>query len=336
MLTLDVMESVKLSARPRGQAFFGRVLDFNFKFRLTETPIEIEGLENLPLDRPVYLAMNHTDRFNYLPFQVELMMEHDRFAATWVKGKYFNNPVMRQFLVSTSNIPTPSRGYLITSDVVETLGAPPREDLYRLLRDAVDESWDDSELLRRADGIALLDATTVIVETDRDMLGIPYRFGDGYTSTMRRLFQRMMERFVALNEQAFDIGLFVLVFPEGTRSKRLTVGRTGLAQMALRTGHAIVPIGCNGTDEVYPGDMPLASGGEVVYRIGRPITHDDELADFQIDEEFTPFTDDAEVHADAFRGATAVVMSRINDLLDPKYRREAGEGTQVEGVDRFH
>jgi 1-acyl-sn-glycerol-3-phosphate acyltransferase len=336
MLTLEVLESVKLSARPLGQAFFSRVLDFNYRFPFTQTPIAIEGEENLPFDRPVYLAMNHTDRFNYLPFQVELYKRYDRFAATWVKGKYFNNPVVRQFLTSTSNIPTPSKGYLITSDAVETLGAPPRDDLYRLLRDAVDEQLSDEDLLTRAEAFRLQDAVGVLVETDRDMLGRSYRSGDGWATSQLELFQSMMEHFLDLNMQAFELGLYVLVFPEGTRSRRLTVGRTGLAQMALRTGHPIVPIGCNGTDAVYPGDVPVASGGDVIYRIGKPIEHDAELAEFQITDDYTPFTESAEAHADAFRGATDVVMARINELLDPQYRREAGKGTAVEGIKRFH
>ncbi len=335
MLTLEVMDSVKLSSRPLGQAFFSRVLDFNYRFPLTQTPIQLEG-EDYLVDRPAYLAMNHTDRFNYLPFQVEMYKRHDRFAATWVKGKYFNNPVVRQFLTATTNIPTPSKGYLITTDAVETIGAPPRSDLYRLLRDALDEGLSDDDLLKRADEFRLQDTVQILLETDRDMLGIEYRAGDGYTARLTSLFSEMMERFVVLNEKAFELGLYVLVFPEGTRSKRLTVGRTGLAQMALRTGHPIIPIGCNGSDEVYPGDMPVTSGGEVVYRIGEPIEHDAELADFQIEDEYTPFTDSAEPHGDVFRGATDVVMSRINDLLDPQYRREAGQSTAVDGAKRFH
>jgi hypothetical protein len=336
MLTLDVMNSAKLSGRPLGQAFFGKVLDFNFRFPLTETPIVLEGEEHLPLDRPVYLAMNYTDRFNYLPFQVELYKRHDRFAATWVKGKYFNNPVVRQFITATSNIPTPSKGYLITADVVETLGAPPRNDLYRLLRDAVDEHLTDEELLTRADAFRLQDAVQVLLETERDLLGVTYSSGQGWTTTHLDIFRTMMERFVELNNEAFDLGLYVMVFPEGTRSRRLTVGRTGLAQMALRTGHPIVPIGCNGAEDAFAGEMPVASGGEVVYRIGRPIEHDDELAEFQIATEYTPFTESAEPHADAFKGATDVVMARINELLDPRYRRDAGKPTAVEGSKRFY
>lgn len=339
MLTLDVMDSVRLSARPRAQSFFGRILGLNFQFPPTKTEIRIEGLEHLPSDRPVYLAMNHTDRFNSFPFQIEMMTRYHRHAATWVKGKYFKNPLLRRFLVATCNIPTPSRGYLITSDVAQTLGTPPTDALYRLLRRAIDEGWSDTELLEAAAAPAAADnlvpAVKTLVETDRDMLGLAYRAGDGYAGAMGTLFDQMMERFVSLNIQAFDLGLDVLVFPEGTRSKQLTVGRTGLAQMALRTGHPIVPIGCSGSGDVYSGDLPFARGGEVIYRIGEPIEHDGELAPFQIDQSYTPFTDSAAAHAEAFRGATEVVMDRINELLDPRYRREAGEGTALEGAERF-
>ena len=40
-------------------------------------------------DEPVIFAMNHTDRYNYVPFQYGLWQEKDRFTATWVKGKYY-------------------------------------------------------------------------------------------------------------------------------------------------------------------------------------------------------------------------------------------------------
>ena len=51
----------------------------------------------------------------------------------------------------------------------------------------------------------------------------------------------MMGRFTELNEEAIAIGLDLLIFPQGTRAKRLLPGRVGIGQIALRLGVPIVP-----------------------------------------------------------------------------------------------
>ena len=72
--------------------------------------IELEGVENLP-KHPVIFAMNHTDRYNYWPFQYKLWRKTDRLTATWVKGKYYEHPITAAALEWTNNIPAASRGY---------------------------------------------------------------------------------------------------------------------------------------------------------------------------------------------------------------------------------
>jgi len=48
-----------------------------------------------------------------------------RYITVWVKGKYYENPIVGTFMELTSNLPTVSRGYIITK---EDFGAFPRYD----------------------------------------------------------------------------------------------------------------------------------------------------------------------------------------------------------------
>ena len=98
----------------------------------------------------------------------------------------------------------------------------------------------------------------------------------------------------------------------------------------------IVPIGCNGCDLVYTGSLPIGKAGTIVYRIGDPIPYE-ALSDYHIDEDYAPFSAEAEYkHRDNFQGAVDLVMSRINDLLDPEYQfSDDLQSTGVRGTSRF-
>ena len=340
MLTLDVMKGISIAPKPIGQIVTAAcIIGPNYAFPSTRTHIHVEGYERIPTSGRVYLAMNHTDRFNYFPFQYRAWRsDPSMYTATWVKGKYFNNPASAWFLLSTNNIPAPSRGYLITADAARLLGHAPDEQTYRMLRDALDEGDHDvKEVRARARAHNVSSQVEILLETPRDMLGVHFDpLEQSYFEAMDDLFHRMMDRFIDLNLQAFDHGHKILVFPEGTRSLTLAKGRPGLAQMALRTKATIVPIGCNGSNHLYPGDSPLSRGGHVTYRVGEPITPDGELAPFAIDEPYTPFTREAERdHGDTFQRATDLVMSRISELLDPQYLPNARDNSAVTGANRF-
>ncbi|RAL21299.1 hypothetical protein DL240_13935 [Lujinxingia litoralis] len=322
-----------------GQVLFATgVLSPNFKNPLTRTHITIEGFEKLPTDRPVIFAMNHTDRYNYWPFQWRLWRDHRMFTTTWVKGKYYNNPAIQAFMIKMNNLAVPSRGYLITADAVQLLGRPPAERAYRIVRQAVDAGSTDTRTLReRAAEEGVLADVVALLDTPRDLLGLNFDpQTHNYLERMSELFKQMMNRFVELNEEAFALGLHVLVFPEGTRSIRLQEGRTGLAQMALRMKATVVPIGCNGSDLAYPGNSPLSSGGTIVYRMGEPLSPEGALKPFAIEDDYTPFTLEAErAHAEKFRGMTDLVMDRINELLDERHQRQEGAEGKVKGANRF-
>ena len=328
MLDLPRMHRIKLSARPRVQ----RAIAWTFLWPNYSLPprveVRFEGLDLVP-DGPVIYAMNHTDRYNYWPFQYTLWRKSSRFTATWVKGKYYDHPLIARFMEWTNNIPTGSRGYIITKDFVATLGRRPSDVEYASLRDVVDRRVDDPTVD--------LPGIEPLFEQRRDILGrtfVPSR--ESWTAAINGVFDEMMARFVVLNRTAVELGLDLIVFPQGTRSKRLSRGRVGLSQIALTLNIPIVPVGCSGCDRVYPGGFPVARGGHVVYRFGAPITAADQDA-FRPSEPFVPFTPaDETAHRERFQELVDVVMDRINDLVDEEYRFGADRQSRgVKGTRRF-
>lgn len=281
--------------------------------------IELEHADRVP-NEPVVFAMNHTDRYNYWPFQYKWWRDHDRFTATWVKGKYYEHPFVAKFMELTNNIPTVSRGYLVTKDFMQVMGRRPTDDEYKALRD------------RSVEGIP-----REVLETPRDMLGRAFDPSrESYAACLDALYRAMMRRFVELNAEAFEKGLDLLVFPQGTRSIRLSRGHGGLAQIALKFRKTVVPVGCSGSDHVYPGSSPVAKPGRIVYRFGEPLSYDSMRA-HHIGEDFEPFTAAAEQkHGAKFQSFIDEVMARIDELVDAEYRFDAAaESDGVQGSHRF-
>ena len=319
--------------RPIGQiAFAAAVLAPNYNF-LPGIEVEIEGLDRIPRE-PVIFAMNHTDRFNYFPFMYRLWRQESRYMTVWVKGKYYETAATGMFMELTSNIPTVSRGYIITKDFTLTMGRRPTEAEYYTLRARVNAEADpDSD----PSSVDVSQISQNLLLTKRDILGVQFDPNrEPYARGINNVFAAMMREFVKLNERSFDLGLDLLVFPQGTRSVRLLPGRIGMMEIALRYQKTIVPIGCNGCDLVYQGSLPIAKKGKVVYRVGEPICYD-ELSEFHIDEPFDPFSAEAEhKHRDKFQGAVDLVMNRINDLVDPEYQfSDDLKSTGVRGTSRF-
>ncbi|MCC6751824.1 MAG: 1-acyl-sn-glycerol-3-phosphate acyltransferase [Deltaproteobacteria bacterium] len=324
MLDLERLKHTKLSRTPVGQLLVANlVLSVDYRFP-RRTTIVLEGTENIPRGRGVFFAMNHTDRYNYWPFQYQLYRQGFGFTATWVKGKYFEHPFNAGFLSRMNSIPLPSRGYLITTEFRKAVGRVPDDAEYRWLREAVNGRPSESgpSIDEIPDGVRPL-----LEQHGPDAAALGAWFN--------ALFRTMMTEVVRLNRQALEeLGLHILVFPEGTRSKRLGPGYTGLAQMTQHLGATILPVGCNGSDRIYPGNSPFSKGGRVVYRVGRPLPVDGpELAPYRVPEHVVPSTEDAEQFEDRYRAITDVVMARISELLDEEYR--AGASTAVKGAKRF-
>ncbi|MEL6182168.1 MAG: 1-acyl-sn-glycerol-3-phosphate acyltransferase [Myxococcota bacterium] len=328
MLDIARLNRIRFTNRPLLHRLVGAtMLTANYTVP-PKVSIVFEGVDRLP-DHPVIFAMNHTDRFNYMPFQYRLWRTHERFTATWVKGKYFEHPAMAWFMEKTHQLPTVSRGYIIARDMVDTLGRKPTSTEYQALRALVDGEVAPSGSPRKA--------PPTLLSQPRTILGRPFDpCGETYGAAIRATFLEMMQRFTELNTQAHRVGLDIVIFPQGTRSIRLSQGHMGLAQMALHLGATVVPIGCNGSDRLYPGDLPWARPGRVVYRFGEPITPE-QMAPFRPDTPFQPFLpSDEERYRDRFQALVNEVMDRINTLLDPPYQYSSdlvSDGAQ--GTSRF-
>ncbi len=314
VLDLARLERVNLHRTPWGQLLMAQILRLDYRFP-RRTEIVLEGTEHLEPGQSYILAMNHTDRYNYWPFQYQLSRQRLGYTATWVKGKYYENPFIAAFMDAMNNIPLPSRGYVITTRFREAVGRVPSDEEYRALRGLADGE--------------LAEAASALARAVGDMKAFLRDFAE--------VFDRMIDQVMRLNRQALEFGQHLLVFPQGTRSVRLSRGHIGVAQVAQHLGVDIVPVGCNGSNLVYPGSGPFAKGGRIVYRIGKPLRLDgSELRDYRVTTPFRPFTLEAGVHREAFQGMTAVVMDHINELLDPEYQY-ADERTSdgVRGMDRF-
>jgi 1-acyl-sn-glycerol-3-phosphate acyltransferase len=168
------------------------------------------------------------------------------------------------------------------------------------------------------------------------MLGHPFDPSqETYPQALNSLFGAMMRRFVALNQDALARGLDLIIFPQGTRSVRLSKGHVGLAQVALSAKCTVVPVGCSGCDLVYPSGAPVARKGAITYRFGEPIRYADVEA-FHLPA-FEPFTPQAEAaHQGVFQGYVDMIMERINGLVDAPYQFSADRSSDgVRGAERF-
>lgn len=317
-IDLELLRGIRLSARPKFQMFVGNTILLAGYNLPPKVEIVVEGWENIPADRPVFYAMNHTDMYNYWPFQYVLWRKFPRFTATWVKGKYFESKLMSFFLVATNNIPLPSRGYVIATEFRATEKRAPDANEYRMLRDIADGL--------RSDAAGASDAVRKFV-------------AEGGLARFEERFRLMMKQVVHITTDALArLKLDVLIFPQGTRSKRLSKGHTGLAQVTQSVGATIVPVGCSGSDKVYPGGSPWPKGGRVVYRIGKPLPADGpELGRHRVTGAFEPLVPEAnKAFGDKFRAITDIVMARINELVDEPYKYATdGSSDGVQGVNRF-
>ena len=327
MLDLARLQAIHLHTRPLGQLLMAEgVLRWNYGWR-GRTEIVIEGIEHLPRNRSVFLAMNHTDSYNYWPLQYAMHRRGLPYTATWVKGKYYEKALVARFLDSMNNIPMPSRGYVITTLFRKVNARTPKEAEYRFLRDLVDGVTDSTGSPPEQQSPAV----RKVLDQHGGTSAAYLQWFDGY-------FGALIGEVVRLNREAIsELGLNVLVFPQGTRSKRLSRGHTGMVQMAMHLGADIVPVGCNGSDLVYPGGSPVAKAGRIVYRFGAPLVWSGpELAPHRVTTPYLPLTQAASTaHGKAFRAVTDLLIERINGLLDPPYQLADGSSDGVRGMDRF-
>ncbi len=315
MINSEHLDNINLRTYSFGQILIGRLLLIPNYHIFSRVKIIIENYENIPKDETVIFALNHTDRYNYWPFQYKMWRQGKGKlpqTTTWVKGEYYGNALLRKFFDWTNNIPVPSRGYLIREDFKNIVNEKISNIEYRILRDYASRRTTFKKV-----GAEMTENIRRVIDYPRRLLsGIEVPYSDYIDSYYRQLMARVAEiNFRAL----FEKNLNVIIFPEGTRSSTLGTGKTGIAHLALKSGKRVVPVGCNGSDRVYPGNLPWAKSGTIVYRIGTPIDPREIVGD--IDRSFVPFSRDAEVELeDEFREFTQFVMERINELLDDRHR----------------
>lgn len=323
MLDVETLRSLHPVPRPLSHKLLLRLVHRLDYWSGARTRIVVENLEALPEDPRVFLAMNHTDRYSTAPLLVTLMRRRDRFAATWVKGKYYEDPRMAAFMNASNQIPLPSWGYLLASRFKAVAERKPSDAEFAAL-----------QAHSRGEAPATDALAPALLEQLTAAFGAP-TLPEGVS----QLYAAMMDEVLRINSEALDCGLSILVYPEGTRSLRLTRGRTGLVQVAGRLGVPIVPVGCSGGDVLYPADSPISSGGTVTLRVGAPLRWDDDdtLGPHRVDAPYTPLTREATAaHGAAFRAQTDVVMAAIEALIDPQYGpRPDGASEGVSGVARF-
>jgi len=326
LITEKQLKTITIHPRSFVQDTMLKILRMNLK----HTTIIFENQERIPRDKPVIFAMNHPDRYNYVPFSDVLRREEYPAVAIWVKGKYYENPLMAKFFDATNCIPVASRGYLITKDFIAEKKRRPTQNEYRLLRDLVDGKLSQDELLSQANDVIKTFVTR------------PHQNFDPQSQDYGTFIESKYNYFMSLvmnltNEVLFDKKIPLLIFPQGTRSVRLTPGHTGIAEVALKTKIPVVPVGCNGSHKLYPGNLPFAKKETVVYRIGEPLSVDDAFAPFAINEDFTPFTPQSEAnYSNQFQAVTDLIMENINTLLDPEYQlADDTVGVSGDGAGRF-
>ncbi|MGA1847483.1 lysophospholipid acyltransferase family protein [Deferribacter abyssi] len=302
-----LLDRVKLEPIPKGQLFVAKYF-LNPLYTTRKLRIILEGLENLP-DRPVIFVMNHTDRYNYWPFQFQLYMYRNKiphcFTTTWVKLKYYESKLLAKFFNWTGNLPMPSKGYLMVKDLQKYFGKDKSvlNKYFNKLKNYIKGELSEKELL-----------------SDKKFLSFLQYF-DNYKQYLEDRYKTLMTKAYNLCHDAiYNKKLNLLIFPEGTRSKKLIKGKTGAVQFAFSLNVPIVPVGCNGSDKAYTKNIPwIEKNKTIIYRIGKPIYFNN-IDQFKLDTDFIPFTEKAEKNKILFEEATEYMMKKIAELLDDEYK----------------
>jgi 1-acyl-sn-glycerol-3-phosphate acyltransferase len=250
------------------------------EFNYRKVKINVKG--TVP-DSKFIIAMNHTDRYSFWPLQYELFKREGKVGSVWVNGGK-RNAFVNWFYDTMGLIPVPTPTYMIIKGYEKMYGKSP--------------SRDEVDLFKRGEG----------------------EFGIVDVPLIKKYHSKTMGMVNDISMKTLNSGLYLIVFPEGTRGLQLQKGRLGLAQFALSNRIPVVPVGCSGGNRIYPGRSPWAKPGEATYRIGKAIQpYDLRLGfctkDVGLEKEVTAGT------LSGLEKYTAHVMDRINDLVDEEYKR---------------
>lgn len=280
--------------------------------------VEMIGAERLPT-RPALLCTNSTQRHDFLALMRGLD-ERGQRVVTFTKAKNYHSPLSRFVMRRAGVVPLASRGYVIAVDLRELLRRRPTDAEYRAVRDHVDGD------------IPLPAALRALQERPRDVVGVPFDPGaTSYRDHVQEVYRRSLAETVRLARVAVDAGYHLQIYPEGTVSRRLGVGRIGAVQFAKALGLAIVPIGMSGCPEAFWGESPVPTRGTVRIRVGEPL----DLAGL-LPADHRPFhPDDEAVHRAALQSATATLMGSIGALVEAPHQRPRDGALPSKGVRAF-
>lgn len=284
-----------------------------------------ENLEALP-QRPVIIAMNHTQFYDFLPLRSPLLFRGKQFVS-WVKARAYRNPYAANFLMRTGNIPICSKGYILASDFYALFERAPTEEEYRAMRANLDrqEPFPQDEVF------------DILQHRKRDILARPF---DPKKETWREAMRNISYEFMLITldktRQCVDRGQHVHVYPQGTIDARLIPGKTGIIQTALALDLPILPVGVSGcTDGFYkntPWPMPHTTFtvrfGDTPYVVPRD----------EFPPSYRPFhPDDEAPYKDRLQRHVDVIMNQLNALLDPEcqWADDLHPSHAKTGVDRF-
>jgi hypothetical protein len=304
VLTLDDLARYRVLPDPRWESAVARV----FMGLEDRVGVQHRLVDFVPPTAPVLYATNATQKYDFLTFRSTMARRGQR-VVTVTKAKNYHVAWMRPVLARTGVIPLASKGYVLLLDASQTLGRPLRSEEYRALRDYLDG---------RAPQPELPDCARLFT-VPRDLFGVAFVPGlVPLRAVWRRAYKTLLGESLRLARTAVAAGWSVHIYPEGTVSPRLGVGRPGAMQFARALGVPVVPVGMSGCPEAYRGTTPMPRGAEVVLRFGAAYTPD--LSG--LDPDFVPFDPDHEDRArPVLQAATDDLMRRLDALLAPPFQR---------------
>lgn len=287
--------------------------------RATRTRLQVEGWEQVP-SQPCLIATNSTQKQDFMALRACADLRGTP-CVTVTKAKNYHHPLMAFALKRLGVVPLASKGYFILADAVATLGRRPTDAEYRALRDHIDK---DGPM--PAEFAALQRGPRLVVG---------HKFDPGVESwrgAVRRIYRESLQQTVRLAKTAVDAGSHVQMYPEGTVSTTLGVGRIGAVQLAIALGIPILPVGMSGCPEAFFGDSPMVRGGTITLRVGKLLHVPRDL----VAASFEPFDPTHEAaNRPALQGFTDMLMDQLETLVDPPYRRAPGGPGPGKGTRAF-
>ena len=291
------------------------------------TTIAFHNLEALPKDRPVIVAMNHTQFYDFLPLRAPLLFRGHRFVS-WVKARAYRSSKASGFLMRTGNIPISSKGYIVASDFYDLFQRAPTDEEYEHLRLHLNYNQPFPEK----------DAIFEKLQFEpREILGRHFNPSrETWRQAIREIFYEFMTLTVEKTRRCVERGDHVHIYPRGTIAPRLIPGKTGIIQTALALDLPILAVGVSGCREAYYKGTPLTyPNSRFVVRFGDELYH---VPRNEFPDDYRPFhPDDEMAHRAKLQRHVDVIMDRINALVEPEYQWADDDAlAEVKrGVERF-